>query len=1122
MENRKLVKLIVYLIGLIIFIVPIFVFGYSDTTTHPALTDEVVDLFNSEYQNLRISDADKEFIKKGSVEEDIPPRWMQHFFDPVYNRGLILGTEWEKSKDWSQDTVAQAEYDPIFTASLGTITRKLFSSKTDYSWDRAVYEYVWGDKQKGLEALGHTLHLLEDVTVPDHTRNDVHLPFLNQESFYEDWTAQFNSGNFNLADKLINKNEKPPIYSDLNRYFDNNAIYSNNNFFSRDTTPDKENKYSQPLIIKEGKEILKNGEYIIFGYTKISDKEFKVVARSGESSWVETIRGDKNYFINDTDHLILSDYWNILSEQAVLSGVGVVKLFFDDIEKEKNSKVLLSKNTSFFGKLIAGIIETGSKIQSAALSLWNKLASGEQTGIISQSLAPSPPPVVSPPPTLNVDDITISDVVNSAESAEVGPSQVPPSPAITENGSPYIPPPPPSPPPPIPPPPQIVEHPVSNNQNPQGFIPSLPYPGFGGGGVAAPPPSGSSPTPPTPPAPPSDTTPPNSPIITSPNNFSQTFTSATIIFLGIGEAQSMISNDFNNSTTTADSAGIWSLNLNFNQGSTTIKFFSQDVAGNISSSTNVSLFIDSTAPAIDSFSISECGSSLSTDGCLLATTTIHLLWQSSASDLDYFELIQNGATSNITATSTTVVLQDNSTNAFSIKVKDKTGNWSLSQTVTAEISTMPVVINEIAWGGTPGHPNDEWIELYNRTSRTINLNNWILYSQTDFKPYINLTGSISPKGYYLIERTDDNTVSDVSADWKGSFGSSEDEGGDLNSFGEVLVLSYAPPVGGQASTTIDQTVLNFNGWWPEGTETGRTMERYNPDIAGNIASNWGSNSMIIRNGKTAGPEFWDINGTPKARNGVNYLIVKTGSNLVSDLTITKSKSPYLVESTGFTINTGITLTIEPGVVIKFYGGHVRVEGKIIANGTAGEQIVFTSFNDDEYGGDLDNAVITPVAGSWYGVEILSTGSIFDNTIFRYGGKWYSGMGNTQANLSVKDFPVAIANSIFEYSKVFGLKLTNSNSTVSGSIFRNNNYVGEGGATGVLVEAGSDVLIQSSSFSDNRTGIYYSNSPIKLQNVRFEDNVWGLSADALSASMPISVSSVEFFGSGATTTPGGLW
>lgn len=90
MENFKYVNFLVFIFGLIVFIAPFFIFAYSDKTTHPALTDEIVDLFNHYYPNFKVSDSEKALIKKGSTDEDIPPRWMQHFYDPVYNRGLVL------------------------------------------------------------------------------------------------------------------------------------------------------------------------------------------------------------------------------------------------------------------------------------------------------------------------------------------------------------------------------------------------------------------------------------------------------------------------------------------------------------------------------------------------------------------------------------------------------------------------------------------------------------------------------------------------------------------------------------------------------------------------------------------------------------------------------------------------------------------------------------------------------------------------------------------------------------------------------------------------------------------------------------------------------------------------
>src|SRR4030042_901353 len=74
-----------------------------------------------------------------------------------------------------------------------------------------------------------------------------------------------------------------------------------------------------------------------------------------------------------------------------------------------------------------------------------------------------------------------------------------------------------------------------------------------------------------------------------------------------------------------------------------------------------------------------------------------------------------------------------------------------------------IVINEISWMGTVESSNDEWMELYNNTGSAINLNDWVLKSADDV-PKINLQGEIKPGGFYLLERTDDNTLSDITAD----------------------------------------------------------------------------------------------------------------------------------------------------------------------------------------------------------------------------------------------------------------------------------------------------------------------------------------------------------------------
>ncbi len=74
-----------------------------------------------------------------------------------------------------------------------------------------------------------------------------------------------------------------------------------------------------------------------------------------------------------------------------------------------------------------------------------------------------------------------------------------------------------------------------------------------------------------------------------------------------------------------------------------------------------------------------------------------------------------------------------------------------------------VVISEIAWMGTEISSSDEWIELKNNTSDIINLEGWTL-NAIDGSPVINLTGIMPANGYFLLERTDDDSVPGITAD----------------------------------------------------------------------------------------------------------------------------------------------------------------------------------------------------------------------------------------------------------------------------------------------------------------------------------------------------------------------
>ena len=145
-----------------------------------------------------------------------------------------------------------------------------------------------------------------------------------------------------------------------------------------------------------------------------------------------------------------------------------------------------------------------------------------------------------------------------------------------------------------------------------------------------------------------------------------------------------------------------------------------------------------------------------------------------------------------------------------------------------------VVINEIAWMGNEASSANEWIELYNFGDKTMSLDGWTISNQKG-KLKINLEGEIKPNNFFLLERTDDQSVPHVQANqiYKGV----------LADQGEKLILKAAPrselgSTTGDKNGEIIETVDCSNGWFAGDKETKQTMSRVSPLISGNITSNW--------------------------------------------------------------------------------------------------------------------------------------------------------------------------------------------------------------------------------------------------------------------------------------------
>jgi len=175
--------------------------------------------------------------------------------------------------------------------------------------------------------------------------------------------------------------------------------------------------------------------------------------------------------------------------------------------------------------------------------------------------------------------------------------------------------------------------------------------------------------------------------------------------------------------------------------------------------------------------------------------------------------------------------------------------------------TPSVIINEISWAGTAASATDEWIELYNTTNYEVDLTGWMLSwegrtihfdrAADDTKEVRN--SKIPARGFYLLERTDDTTISDLPADLIYS--------GSLANEGEALVLRDERDV-------IIDTANSDGGNWPAGTDARTevpyaTMERIR-SAGGDVDGNWASNNGKTRNGLDAKGN--PLNGTPKETN----------------------------------------------------------------------------------------------------------------------------------------------------------------------------------------------------------------------------------------------------------------
>ncbi|MGD0061557.1 MAG: NosD domain-containing protein, partial [Verrucomicrobiia bacterium] len=198
--------------------------------------------------------------------------------------------------------------------------------------------------------------------------------------------------------------------------------------------------------------------------------------------------------------------------------------------------------------------------------------------------------------------------------------------------------------------------------------------------------------------------------------------------------------------------------------------------------------------------------------------------------------------------------------------------------------------------------------------------------------------------------------------------------------------------------------------------------------------------------------------------------------------------PYLVTDE-VVIPAGVTLTINAGVVVKFappewrcnpycyefgclcqyYDARLIASGTLQLNSTPNQKIVFTSWRDDEYGGDSngDGGASQPAPGDWGYIRYDNLTNTLHDVILRYGG--FSEEYNTPEYV-YHNYMLWVTGSATDALEITNVTLEKSSGSAlfvdnSRPMWIHNNTM-DGGFTGVQLTNGDNVVIENNVFSNN--------------------------------------------------------
>jgi len=461
-----------------------------------------------------------------------------------------------------------------------------------------------------------------------------------------------------------------------------------------------------------------------------------------------------------------------------------------------------------------------------------------------------------------------------------------------------------------------------------------------------------------------------------------------------------------------------------------------------------------------------------------------------------------------------------------------------------------------------GHVNIRYgrynLEMGTSSSSTVNYSNtfqniWIdnaeldgIFIEESLVTFDNITVTNSSRsGIWLRDRSSNGTVSVAEVNnslisnnggsnnsYAGLYSGANDDGATFGSVTNSVIENNANGIMIESATAV--TIFGANQI-RDNTYHGISLisDRQRQDISyfGNTFSNNGqsgvrsSKAVFIDNrfeGNRFGVAAWNrlghifvdengVDGNEFVENIYNNSIALYSSNLRDTLSATMPEafenSSYLLASTGSAVNTADSLVIDPGVTIKTASELVndnsqfRISGKLIAEGTDQDPIVFTSLFDHNYGGNIAQTddESTPSRGNWGGLHLNGNGtadSRLSHVYIRY-GRTNLEMGTTSS--SQVEYANIFENLWVDNASLYGifmeesgaefnsLRVTNSsrngvwirdrstNGFGTRAIIRNSEVRNNGGSNNNYAGLFADVNDEGASFTEITNTVIENNS-----------------------------------------------